>query len=275
MDQVLKGVRVVEVAQWWFVPAGRRRARRLGRRRHQDRASGHRRPAARARHLGSHPATGGVNFMIEQPNRGKRSVGIDLGNPRAASSSTGWSKTPTSSSPTSCPRRAGGSDIDVEDIRRVNPKIIYVRGHGQGARGPDAEKGGYDAASFWWRGGIAHALTPPGAAAPIMQRAAFGDSTGGMTHRRRHRRRALPPRAHRRAVGRRRLAARHRDVDPRARHHRDQAHRRRDADRSTARRRRTRSSTATGRRTAAGSSSTCCSPTASGPTSAAHSAAPT
>ena len=31
------------------------------------------------------------------------------------------------------------------------------------------------------RGGIAHALTPPGAAAPIMQRAAFGDSAGGMT----------------------------------------------------------------------------------------------
>ena len=63
----------------------------------------------------------------------------------------------------------------------MNPRIIYVRGHGQGARGPDAEKGGYDAASFWSRGGIAHALTPPGAAAPIMQRAAFGDSAGGMT----------------------------------------------------------------------------------------------
>jgi crotonobetainyl-CoA:carnitine CoA-transferase CaiB-like acyl-CoA transferase len=30
-------------------------------------------------------------------------------------------------------------------------------------------------------GGIANALTPPGAAAPVMQRAAFGDSTGGMT----------------------------------------------------------------------------------------------
>ena len=28
------------------------------------------------------PDTGGVNFMMEQSNRGKRSVGIDLGNPR-------------------------------------------------------------------------------------------------------------------------------------------------------------------------------------------------
>jgi crotonobetainyl-CoA:carnitine CoA-transferase CaiB-like acyl-CoA transferase len=71
--------------------------------------------------------------------------------------------------------------IDVEDIRAVNPKIIYARGHGHGVRGPDVEKGGYDAASFWSRGGIAHALTPPGLDRPIMQRAAFGDSAGGMT----------------------------------------------------------------------------------------------
>ena len=31
---------------------------------------------------GFFPPTGGVNFMMEQSNRGKRSVGIDLGNPR-------------------------------------------------------------------------------------------------------------------------------------------------------------------------------------------------
>ena len=71
--------------------------------------------------------------------------------------------------------------IDVDDIRRINPRVIYVRGHGQGNRGPDRERGGYDAASFWCRGGIANALTPPTATAPVMQRAAFGDSTGAMT----------------------------------------------------------------------------------------------
>src|SRR4029450_9516830 len=71
--------------------------------------------------------------------------------------------------------------IDVDDIRAVNPRIVYVRGHGQGARGPDAEKGGYGGAAFWAREGIGHALPRAGAAAPIMQRAAFGDSAGGMT----------------------------------------------------------------------------------------------
>ena len=31
--------------------------------------------------------------------------------------------------------------IDVDDIRTHNPNIIYMRGTGQGERGPDADKG--------------------------------------------------------------------------------------------------------------------------------------
>jgi crotonobetainyl-CoA:carnitine CoA-transferase CaiB-like acyl-CoA transferase len=55
-----------------------------------------------------------------------------------------------------------------------------VRGSGQGTRGPDAGKGGYDGASYWARGGIAAALTPRGVEPPILQRPAFGDVMGGM-----------------------------------------------------------------------------------------------
>ena len=49
---------------------------------------------------------------------------------------------------------------------------------GQGARGPDARKGGYDGVSFWARGGIADRLSPPGGY--VQQRPAFGDFIGGM-----------------------------------------------------------------------------------------------
>jgi len=72
--------------------------------------------------------------------------------------------------------------VDVDDIRAHNPSIIYVRGTGQGERGPDADKGSYDVLSYWHRSGMAMAVKQadytyvPGPPAP-----AFGDSIGAMT----------------------------------------------------------------------------------------------
>ncbi len=45
--------------------------------------------------------------------------------------------------------------LEVEDIRAANPDIIYVRGSGHGQRGHDAVKGGYDGSTFWCRTGSA------------------------------------------------------------------------------------------------------------------------
>ena len=180
MEPVLKGVRVVEVAQWWFVPAAGAVLADWGADviKVEHPVSGD--PQRGLVTSGLVPSTGGVNFMIEQPNRGKRSVGLDLAHPRGRDLLYRLVETADVFLTNFLPAARRRLRIDVEDIRRVNPKVVYVRGHGQGARGPDAEKGGYDAASFWCRGGIANAVTPPGAAAPIMQRAAFGDSAGGM-----------------------------------------------------------------------------------------------
>jgi crotonobetainyl-CoA:carnitine CoA-transferase CaiB-like acyl-CoA transferase len=177
----LEGIRVVEVAQWWFVPAAGAVLADWGADvvKIEHPVTGD--PQRALVTSGLVPATGGVNFMVEQSNRGKRSVGIDLANPRGLELLhrliAGADVFLTNFLPDARRRLR----IDVDDVRRVNPRIVYVRGHGQGSRGPDAGKGGYDAASFWCRGGIAHALTPQDAAAPVMQRAAFGDSAGAMT----------------------------------------------------------------------------------------------
>src|SRR6185295_17087296 len=176
MEPIMHGVRVVEVAQWWFVPAAGAILADWGadviKVEHPIQGD----PQRGLVTSGLMPATGGVNFMVEQPNRGKRSVGIDLGHPRGRALLDKLVEDADVFLTNFLPPARRRLGIDVDDIRRVNPRIIYVRGHGQGARGPDAEKGGYDAASFWCRGGIANALTPTGAAAPIMQRAAFGAS---------------------------------------------------------------------------------------------------
>jgi crotonobetainyl-CoA:carnitine CoA-transferase CaiB-like acyl-CoA transferase len=180
MEQVLAGVRVVEVAQWWFVPAAGRcwRTRAPSVLKVEHPVSGD--PQRGLMTSGLIPNTGGVNFMVEQPNRGKRSVGIDLNKPEGLEVLHRLLKDADVFLTNFLPAARRRLKIDLEDIRRINPKIIYVRGHGQGARGPDMEKGGYDAASFWCRGGICNALTPAGATTPVMQRAAFGDSIGGL-----------------------------------------------------------------------------------------------
>jgi crotonobetainyl-CoA:carnitine CoA-transferase CaiB-like acyl-CoA transferase len=181
MERVLEGIRVVEVAQWWFVPAAGAVLADWGADviKVEHPVTGD--PQRGLMTSGFFPNTGGVNFMMEQSNRGKRSVGIDLAHPDGLAALMRLVETADVFLTNFLPAARRRLGIDVEHIRAVNPTIVYVRGHGHGARGPDVEKGGYDAASFWSRGGIAHAITPQGAAAPIMQRAALGDSAGAMT----------------------------------------------------------------------------------------------
>jgi crotonobetainyl-CoA:carnitine CoA-transferase CaiB-like acyl-CoA transferase len=181
MQRVLEGVRVLEVAQWWFVPSAGAALADWGADviKVEHPVTGD--PQRGLITSGLVPA-GGFNFMWEQPNRGKRSIGIDISQPggleilyKLAEKSDVFL---TSFLP-AARRRLG---IDVDRIRARNPKIIYARGSGQGVRGPDAEKGGYDGASFWARGGLAEAFTyAVKTETPVSQRPAFGDGIGGMT----------------------------------------------------------------------------------------------
>ena len=71
--------------------------------------------------------------------------------------------------------------LTVEDIRAFNPKIIIARGTGLGVRGPDRDRGGFDAATYLARGGVAYTLTPFGTETPAVQGPGFGDLQGGAT----------------------------------------------------------------------------------------------
>jgi crotonobetainyl-CoA:carnitine CoA-transferase CaiB-like acyl-CoA transferase len=70
--------------------------------------------------------------------------------------------------------------IDVDDIRAVNPKIIYARGSALGPRGQESVKGGYDMTAFWCRAGTAATITPPGIEGMIGPPGpAYGDTISG------------------------------------------------------------------------------------------------
>jgi crotonobetainyl-CoA:carnitine CoA-transferase CaiB-like acyl-CoA transferase len=182
MNDVLRGIRVLEVAAWTFVPAAGAVLADWGadviKVEHPEMGDPQRGLIA----MGIIPGgPGAVNYIMEQPNRGKRSIGLDISTPGGLAVLHELVKTSDVFLTSFLPQVRRKLKIDVEDIRAVNPDIVYVRGSGQGARGPDAEMGGYDGASYWSRGGIANALTPPSVEYPIAPRAAFGDLPGGMT----------------------------------------------------------------------------------------------
>jgi crotonobetainyl-CoA:carnitine CoA-transferase CaiB-like acyl-CoA transferase len=181
MERPLDGIRVLEVAQWWFVPAAGAILSDWGAEvikiEHPETGD----PQRGLITSGLIPQ-GGFNFMWEQPNRGKKSVALDIRKERGRELLYKLAERSDVFLTSFLPAARRKLAIDVEDIRRVNPKIIYARGSGQGVRGPDAERGGYDAASYWARGGIGAVLTGTGSdGPPVSQRPAFGDSLGGMT----------------------------------------------------------------------------------------------
>ena len=122
----------------------------------------------------------GINYMIEIPNRGKKSIGVDLSTPGGREVVQELAKTCDVFLTSYLPNRRKKMGIDVADIRAVNPGIVYVRGSGHGPKGPDSDKPGYDGVSYWARGGIATMLTEDGDEL-VRSRPAFGDLLGGMT----------------------------------------------------------------------------------------------
>jgi crotonobetainyl-CoA:carnitine CoA-transferase CaiB-like acyl-CoA transferase len=119
---------------------------------------------------------------MEHPNRGKRSIGLALDEPGGHAVLMDLCKDADVFLINFLPDARRRLHLELEDIRKANPKIIYVRGSGHGQRGPDAEKGGYDGSTFWCRMGSAWATTPADSPRIINQPGgAYGDSMGGMT----------------------------------------------------------------------------------------------
>jgi crotonobetainyl-CoA:carnitine CoA-transferase CaiB-like acyl-CoA transferase len=181
MTQVMKGVRVLEVAQFTFVPAAGGVLTDWGadvlRVEHPVRGDAQR-GLQMLQRFAINPQR---STLTHHPNRGKRSIGIDI------STEEGQQLIYTLAA--SCdvfltnylPAQRQKLKIDLEHIRAHNPNIIYVRGSAFGEQGPEREKGGYDSTAFWARGGSAKLVTPRELDGPLLQPGpAFGDSISGM-----------------------------------------------------------------------------------------------
>lgn len=181
MSTPLSGVRVLEVASHVFVPIAGGVLTEWGAEviKIEHPVTGD--PYRGLVTAGLHKSYNGVDPSFQFTNRGKQSVAIDIKQPEGRDLIYRLAKECDVFLTNFRPDALGRLGIEYDDIRKHNPSIIYVRGTGYGARGPDRQRGGYDAAAYWSRAGFAEMFTPQGAEFPTMQRPAFGDVVGGLT----------------------------------------------------------------------------------------------
>ena len=183
MTSVMQGVRVLEVAEHTFVPAASAVLSDWG----ADVIKIE--PVERGDAMRGIMSSGLSNLdggewhpLLQHSNRGKRSLGLDLSSDEGIKILYDIAARADVFLTNKLPAVRAKLRIDVDDIRAVNPRIIYVRGTGYGVRGPDADRGGYDTLGYWCRSGAASGAKPveldgmTGQPAP-----AYGDSIGAMT----------------------------------------------------------------------------------------------
>ena len=173
------GIRVIELAQWVFVPvAGALLADWGGDVIRIEAPTGD--PYRNLITQGIGAGTGGVNLSVALANRGKRSLALDLKTDQGRAVLHQLLATADVFLTNLRPGALGRLGLDAGALTARYPRLVYARGHGYGVRGPDADRAGYDASAFWARGGLAHVLTPPDRDHPIGQRGAMGDRNGAM-----------------------------------------------------------------------------------------------
>jgi crotonobetainyl-CoA:carnitine CoA-transferase CaiB-like acyl-CoA transferase len=182
VTEILQGVRILEVAEHTFVPAASALLADWGAEvikiEHIERGDAMRGLAS----SGMAIVPNNVHVLLEHSNRGKKSLALDLTSEDGLDILYRLAATSDVFLTNKLPSVRAKLHIDAEDIRAHNPDIIYVRGTGQGERGPDADKGSYDALAFWARSGVASgAQRPEYDLVPVPPAPGFGDSIGAMT----------------------------------------------------------------------------------------------
>lgn len=116
------------------------------------------------------------NPVFDFDNRGKQSVIVNTGTPEGQQILRELVAEADVFLTNVRPGGLARSGLDYDSIRQVNPKLVYCSLSGYGLEGPDADRPGFDIASFWSRTGVA-SLTIPKGQEPFPLRTAFGDHT--------------------------------------------------------------------------------------------------
>jgi crotonobetainyl-CoA:carnitine CoA-transferase CaiB-like acyl-CoA transferase len=149
----LQGIRVIDVTMWAFCPAAAAILASWGADVvHVENAAS---PDPMRVFAGGSVEPGHAHWLFKHYNRGKRSIAINL----AAAEGQDVLHVLVAEADvflTSFLERTRKKlRFDVDDLRAVNPRLVYAKGSGAGPLGPEAHRGGYDGATWWNRGSLA------------------------------------------------------------------------------------------------------------------------
>jgi len=120
-----------------------------------------------------------INYVFEFYNFNKKGITLDLKKPEGQQT---LYRLVEKSDVFVCnfrPHALKSLGLEYEDIKKINPKIIYTHLSGYGVHGPEKDTGAYDFVGYWARSGVMNSLGEPGTPLPF-QLPGFGDNTTGM-----------------------------------------------------------------------------------------------
>jgi len=103
----------------------------------------------------------GINSAFELLNRGKKSVAVNLENPRGQEVVQKMAAGSDVVVTNLTPHRQERYSLRYEDIAGLNARAIYLALTGYGTEGPERDRSGFDYAEFWAKSGIMGSLVRP------------------------------------------------------------------------------------------------------------------
>jgi crotonobetainyl-CoA:carnitine CoA-transferase CaiB-like acyl-CoA transferase len=175
---ILEGIRVVDITAWAFVPSAGGVLAHWG----ADvvKVESPRRPDP-MRLLGGTLEPGDASTYFKHYSRGKRAIALDLSSDDGREILYALCQSADVFLTSYLPDTRRNLKIDVEDIRAINPQIIYARGSGQGPKGPEAGRPGYDGITWWCRGSLAQSTMDVSGAQWPTGMVGHGDGMSGTT----------------------------------------------------------------------------------------------
>lgn len=122
----------------------------------------------------------GYDFQFDVDNRGKRSIVVDLADPKGAAL---VQKLCTRADVFLCnllTQRQERFGLHPDGLFRLNPRLVHATLTGYGTEGPDAWRPGYDVTAFFGRSGLYDAMREGEDGDIPMARPAQGDHTAGL-----------------------------------------------------------------------------------------------